>query len=207
MATPVHDPVTAELYEALAPLAYADDRHGYALLHFLQAIGTNLQTPWEWAHDTDDDEPGFSLLLDRDRCPAEALPWLAQFVGVSFAGEGLTESERRERIADRPLWDRGKLDAIVEAARATLTGNRTCVPTERAGGAYRLHLTVQTSETPDQAVTLAAAKALTPAGIVVTIVVQGAVGTYDLLRSTYASYADVTTAFASYSTLKTNTPI
>ena len=208
MALPAHDEVTGEVYDSLEPLAYADAAHGYALLHLCQAIGLNYQTPYEWAHDSPEEEPGFSLLLDVDRCPADALPWLAQFVGVSFVEGLLDEAGQRDQIRERPLWARGTLPAILDAVRETLTGTRTVAATERTGGnAYRLRITVETSETPDSDVTEAAALSLLPAGNVLTLVVVGEVTTYERVAAAYADYNELSTTFATYGDLRENTPI
>jgi hypothetical protein len=83
-----------------------------------------------YARDRPDGTPGWAILLDPDLCPAEALPYLAQFVGVKLP-EGLTEAQQRFRIKATDGFNRGKPSAIIAAAQQFLTGNKTVIIRER----------------------------------------------------------------------------
>src|SRR5437764_7240325 len=106
------------------------------------------------------DGPGWSALVDLDRCPDVALPWLAQLVGVRLL-PGSTPDEQRARIASTDGFRRGTRDAMIAAARATLTGAGTVILRERDGDpvaepidyAYRLTAITYADETPDASAT------------------------------------------------------
>lgn len=118
------------------------------------------------------DVPGYSVFLDIDRCPAIALPWLAQFKGVVIPG-GLSEAEQRDWIRTAEGQRRGMTPALVAAGQRHLAGARTVRVLERVGGnAYALTAITRTSETPDPATTLADLKAAKRIGIVLTHVVS-----------------------------------
>lgn len=141
-----------ELYEQLGPLAHADEEHGWALLHFLSAVGHPFQLIEDLARDSDLG-PGWSALLDVDRCPAWALRWLGQFVGVTVPPQGgqdpaAWEADARQRIRNQEGQQRGTPAAIRAAAARYLTGTKTVILTERAGSAYRLAVRTLKSEVP-----------------------------------------------------------
>lgn len=80
-----------------------------------QAIGAPFEGVWDLVVDTDDGQPGWSIILDVNRCPDEYLPWLAQFVGAKpILGE--TAAAYRIRIASAWTWKRGTLDGVNQAA-------------------------------------------------------------------------------------------
>lgn len=57
--------------------------------------------------------PGWSQILDIDRCPEYALPWLAQFVGVRLLpGSTLNLVEKQTKITDRSSFQRGTVASI-----------------------------------------------------------------------------------------------
>lgn len=118
--------------------------------------------------------PGYSVFLDIDRCPAIALPWLAQFKGVVIP-DGLTVQEQRNWVRTAEGQRRGTVDALVAAAKRHLTGTKTVRVLERVGGnAYALTVITRTSETPDPATTLADIVAAKRIGILLTHVVSDA---------------------------------
>jgi hypothetical protein len=62
------------------------------------------------------DAPGWSQALDIDRCPEFALPWLAQFVGVSSESFGeLNFAQKKDKITNRSGFKRGTLNVLVSA--------------------------------------------------------------------------------------------
>lgn len=168
------DTFAARLYDALAPLAQADPDYAWSLLILCNAVGTMYQSVEDLVRDTPAG-PGWSSLVDLDRCPDTALAWLAQFAGVRVL-PGSTPAEQRARIASTGGFRRGTRDAMIGAARATLTGGGTVVFRERDGVAlgypavpeYAYYLSVITyaDETPDSTATLRALTAQKPGGIV-----------------------------------------
>jgi hypothetical protein len=62
------------------------------------------------------DAPGWSQALDIDRCPEFALPWLAQFVGVSSESFGeLNLAQKKDKIINRSGFKRGTLNILISA--------------------------------------------------------------------------------------------
>jgi hypothetical protein len=204
------DTFAARLYAMLAPLAQYDYDNQWSLLILCNAIGTAYQLIEDWVRDSADG-PGWSLLLDLDRCPPEALPWLGQFVGVRLL-PGASDADNRQRIGSTDGFKRGTLAALKGAAWNTLTGNRSVYVHERDGTPtdvpnYAYHLTVvtYTSQTPNPAATQAALLAQKPGGLVLAyIVIDGQ--TYDQVVSRFATYADVRAAYATYGAMTADEP-
>jgi len=194
----------------LAPLASQDDSYGWALLILCNAIGVPFELVEDWVRDTPDG-PGWSLLLDAERCPPEALDWLAQFVGVRIP-QGMSDDDARHRIESTDGFRRGTVAALQNAAWQTLTGKRSVFLSERDGDPadspdYAYHLTVVTyaSETPDPAATLSALLAQKPGGLVLQYVT--AVGQlYSQVRDRFATYADLKAGYPNYQAVWTDTP-
>lgn len=203
-------PFAARLYRMLAPLAQYDPSYGWALLTFVNAATLAFEQVEQWVRDTPDG-PGWSLLLDVNRCPPEALPWLGQFVGVRLL-KNATDEANRERITATDGFSRGTPAAIKGAAQATLTGNRSVFLTERDHDPadtpdYAYYLTVQTyaGQTPDPTATLNALIAQKPAGVVLTYVcTTGQI--YDQVRTRFATYAALVAGYPNYQAVWTDTP-
>lgn len=197
--------VAAELYDAVAPLAYADADHGYALLHYCEAIGRTLEQVDRYVRD---DEalglPGWGILLDVDNAPAEALPWLAQFVGVQLVA-GHTTEQTRLRIRETDGFARGTPAAIRGAARQYLTGTKTAEVRERydadnpgVDSPYHLSVFTYPDETPDPAAVVRALLEQKPAGIVLKHLVVTSVSSYQGVSVYHDDYADLLASFATY---------
>jgi hypothetical protein len=143
------------LYENLRPLAGEDEANDWQLLHFVSALAKPHQLVEDLGRDTEDGHPGWSLLLDLERCPAWALEWLAQFVGVrllpreGFETEETWDAAMRDRMRRADGRNRGSPDAVRAAAQRYLTGAKTLFFMERFGGAYRLGVRTLRDETPD----------------------------------------------------------
>jgi len=155
------------MYDGMQPLTWADESLGWPMLWFFKAIAYNYHEPYAFAVD-----PGWELALNVDQVPSWWLNWLAQFVGIPVIGFDLMESQqKRDTIKDAPGWHRGTLDAMIKAAKATLSGNQTVICYERynpsVSGDQAYHITFITyqSETPNQSVTLAALMAAKPGGL------------------------------------------
>jgi hypothetical protein len=136
------------MYSELEPLTYAELQNQYALAIFCQALGMTIDEINEYVRDSEDG-PGWSMLLDLERAPEKALPWLAQFVGVRIAA-GLTDQQQRDWIAGTANWRRGTLAAMTAAVQATLSGSKQVIIRERFGGAYKLNVVTYKSETPPE---------------------------------------------------------
>lgn len=190
------------LYEGMEPVAWLDATVGWSLAFFCGALGTMFQEVQDLARDSPDG-PGWSAVMDLDRCPDGWLPWLAQFVGVTVV-PGSTPEEMRARIQSTDGFRRGTPAALEGAAQATLTGNRIVYFRERDPNGvdppYTLEVVTQTGETPDPDATLAALIAQKPAGIVLNYrLVQGqdwqelaqSGRTWRQVRDDFASWRDV----------------
>jgi hypothetical protein len=170
MPVPTAGTLAAELYsDALAPYTRADAAHGYALGTFLMALTLGAEDIATLVRDDPETGAvGWSAIVDADRAPEWALPWLAALVGVRDDA-ALTEAERRDRIKTRAGQQRGTLKAITDAPKPFLTGTKTVTVTERVGGnAWQLAVSTLAAETPDPDRVEAAIRAEKPAGIVLT---------------------------------------
>jgi hypothetical protein len=204
------DTFAARLYLALAPLARDDPDNEWSLLIYCNAIGTMYQAVEDLVRDTADG-PGWSVLLDLDRCPDEALPWLGQFRGVRVL-DGSTPDQMRQRIESTDGFQRGTPAAIIGAAQATLTGAKTVtlrerdhVSTDTPNYAYYLTVTTYTSQTPNPAATLRAVTAQKPGAIVLTYRTLAGQD-YQALHTNHATYAAVRSFYPSYDAVRTDTP-
>jgi hypothetical protein len=203
------DTFAGRLYAMLAPLAQLDPNAGWSLLILTNAIGTMYQLVEDWVRDSAAG-PGWSLLMDVDRCPVEALPWLGQFVGVRLLPNS-SEADQRARIASTDGFRRGTPAAMIGAAQATLTGTRTLRFKERSGDtavtpeyAYYLDAVTYKNETPDPAATLRALLAQKPAGLVLT---YNAIdqNTWQIVKDDNVSWQAVKTRYPTwYDVLKLN---
>jgi hypothetical protein len=197
--------VTEDLIAQHAPwLTLPDGSYNQDLDDYLTVIG-DMVAPFElYVLDTDDG-PGWSILLDVDRCPVAALPYLAQYVGERLP-VGLTELEQRQWIKDAPNQRRGTPLGIVAAARRFLTGSGLVTLIERDGGPDKLTVVTYTAETPDPvALETHLRRYQVPADI--TLNYQTVDGqTYAQLAATHATYADVAAAYATYADAAADTP-
>lgn len=139
------------------------------LKDYLRVIASMFGEAELYGYDTDDFE-GWSILLDVDRCPVEALPYLAQYVGERLP-RGITEADARQWIKDAPNQQRGTLQSIVDAAQRWLTGGKNVTVIERAGGPDKLAVVSYTDQTPDSARVLAELNTVVPADISLTYTV------------------------------------
>lgn len=138
-------PNTTTLYSRLGwP---ADQDTSGELLVWLSAIGEMIQAVDALCAGQSDTEgnaaPPWSQLLDIDRCPTAALPWLAQFVGVRL-NTNARDDQQRWAITHPQGFARGTVTAIVAAANAYLLHGYSASVIERDTGPY--HLTVEIPE-------------------------------------------------------------
>lgn len=182
-----------EVFDSLGPWARADESG--ELLAFVRALVAPLAFVDDVVRDTDD-YVGWGTLMDVDVAPVWALPWLAQFVGVSHI-YGESEASQRIRIKEASGFHRGTPASIIGAARQYLTGTRRVELYERDGSPWVFRVRTYLSETPDPAKVQAAVLALKPAGLVFNyelqegVEINGLVGTIDGLVGTIDSYSNV----------------
>lgn len=170
MARPIVVPITEEMYEALGPWTRRDEETDWHLLRFLNALGVQLQVTEDIVRDTDEG-PGWSALLDIDRVPAWAIPWLAQFVGV-VVDVNLAEADQRLQVKAASAMKRGTRQAFIDAVKTYLTGEKRVELYERDGSPYRFRIRTYLDESPTYS--------------------------YDRLKATYATYADLRAAHPTY---------
>lgn len=172
------------LYDLLQPMFYAEVQTNNSLQNYLGGLSDPLfQEVDDWASDTDDGKPGYSILIDIDRTPDKALPWLAQFVGAKLT-VGLNPAQQREQIKGLGNWKRGTVAAMQAAALPYLTGTQTVVVHERDTSAYHFLVYTLTSETPDQNKVLQALLSQKPAGLQMQYVVYSGQAAFTVDRST-----------------------
>jgi len=136
------------VYLIVTPTTYAEEQEGYPIARFVNGAGQMFDEVELLCRDSEDGI-GWSIAVDVDRCPDDALNWLAQFVGVTIP-DGLTEDDRRLRIKSTDGWKRGTPAALIAAPIPYLTGNKTVVLKERDGSAYRFTVITYRDETPPE---------------------------------------------------------
>jgi hypothetical protein len=172
---------------------------------YLGAIGQMFQGMADIMEDGPNEEPGWSAIVDVDRCPSVGLPWLAQLVGGQLP-EGATDANARAYIRARPGWGRGTRATMIAAIQFYLTGNKTVVIRERDSSPYHFIVYTYTNETPNSALVNAVIARQKPAGLQYTYTVVAG-GTYGSLNASYAaSYNAMKAAFTTYNGIRTNTP-
>lgn len=186
---PVVSEVAEELYIILKPVAYVDEALGWPLLKYCEAVASNVQLVRDYGND-------WSQILDVDRAPAEALPWLAQLVGSTIASDA-TEVAARDYIRSTPGFNRGTVAALIASIKQFLTGTQTVIVRERNGGAYKLLVRTKAAETPSTAAVLQAIAAQKPGGITLSYATLAGQD-YQQLFTDYATYQDVYEDYATY---------
>jgi hypothetical protein len=188
-------PQGERLVERTEPMAVDDEKYGWAHAILAGAMGEILAQVGEIA-DPPDPYPPLAPLLSAELCPPWALPWLAQFVGVTIP-PGFNEDQARETISAVAGFSRGTVAALRAAAGLYLTGDKTVYFRERDGSPYRLEVVTLTSETPNPALVLSALLAQKPGGLVLNYrqvvgwdyqAMTAAGGTYAILKTTYSTY-------------------
>jgi phage tail P2-like protein len=145
-----------EIYEGLEPIVRADDpANDWTALKLCMAI---VAGDVDFIHEIVTDGPtgaGWEVLLDPDRCPVKALPFLAQFDGAILTSD-MSEASRRAAITSPESFQRGTVEAIRSVVRRRLSGERIVNITERyTGNVWRIHVTTNKAETPEEAATIA----------------------------------------------------
>lgn len=196
--------VTEQVYAALTPYTNEDEAQDWALLKFVDAI---CEVYFEAIDElvSDRDYPGWYILFDPDLCPAEYLPYLAQYVGVTLE-PSLTEQEQRDKIKLPENFKRGTPAALRRAIERTLTGNKTILLDERHDDeAYQLRIRTFATETPSESATLAAILTQKPAGLALTYdAIEGQ--SWDDLVADHADWNAVLADYATWTEARTELP-
>lgn len=205
MAAPTES-FAATVYAGLRPLAQQDSANGWALANFITALGKMFQLVDDYGRDELVNgvwADGWSQLLDINRVPDAALPWLAQFVGATL-NPSLSIADQKLQIQNVNSWQRGSVASIVAAAQSFLTDTKTVIVRERdaaasaSNPAYGLTIITKTAETPDSAKVLAALLAQKPAGIVLNYQVLAGQDYLTLYNAGATTYQTVFTTYTTY---------
>lgn len=146
MTRPLVTATTERLYDSLkrgATSEPADAATGWMALLLLASVGDQLDPVAEVVSDSDAG-PGWSAVLDAARCPAWALPWLGQFVGVRVP-QGSPEPVARTIVQDEAGFGRGTVAAIKAAAKPWLKPGFEPIVLERDESPYRITVGVHSS--------------------------------------------------------------
>ena len=193
----VMEPFGQELYEALAPLTYADESTGWALAHYVRAIALMFEDVEKLIRNSE-----WGDAMDVDTVWPEGIPWLGQFVGVRIPFPW-PEQQQRDYVHNEAGWRRGTPKGIQDAVALLLSGNQTVRVMERAGSAYHIVVTTLTHETPaDTTRIINAITAAKPAGITFEHqVIDGQVwddvkadGTWAAVKTEYTNWDDIETS-------------
>lgn len=198
MARPVVGAWAERVYADLGPYTSQDEALGWPLLIYLGAIGDKFFQQIDDLARDQGSVVGWGNMMNPNTCPAYALPWLGQLVGV-VVDTTLSEANQRAQVIAAAGWQRGTPASIIAAAQLYLSGTKFVSLQERYGGnAYALNIITHTGETPaDTSAMVAAVKAVMPAGMIVTFATY--VGqTYAQLKAAYATYTAVKAAYATY---------
>ena len=195
-----------DMYEDLGPVTNADSENGWALAHYVNAIGVMFQDiedlvryPSNWAD-----------LLDPDTAPVRSLGWLAQFVGVRLR-HGMTEVEARAAIREEAGWMRGTPLALRNAARRSggmegFEDTGTVFIFEFFGGdEWAIHVTTFANQTNDDTLVEAALLAAKPVGIVLTYATQtGQI--FQQLTDSGRDFSDVDSDYTDFDDVRDSDP-
>jgi len=195
-----------ELYEEMAPVTIEDKEHGFALAHYVAAIGGMIQD----IADLSRAPSAWGDLVDPDTAPPEALGWLAQMVGIRLP-QRITADAARAIIKDEENFRRGTVQGIRQSIQRLLTGTKHVGIIERAGNdPYAIVISTWTDETPNPAAVTALLSddgpgAIIPAGITWTYSTTAGTLLFGELEATGKTFGQVKTDYANFGVLK-NTP-
>lgn len=200
MARPSAGIFATAVYAELAPMAWADATNDWALLYYLDSIGQMFDEIEDLARDEADDTPGWSKLMDADRTPAKALPWLAQFVGVTLAPT-LSEADKRAYIKAAANWKRGSVQALRETTQFFLSGSKTVRIDERDSSPYHYTITINPAEVANLPLVQAALLAQKPAGLQFQLNLT-TTRTYFQVKTDNGTYSAAKAAYANYGVMR-----
>ena len=208
---PLTTQVGRDLYESLAPLAWEDELHGWALAHYCDSIGLILEEVAVLVRSDDEGNEGWTAFADPDRCPDTFLRTLAQWAGIRWPNR-YTSDDLRALIGGKGsgLW-RGTKSALIASVRRYVTEGGSLYFEERADGdPYKVRLFTYGYDTLDEAAIRTELLLSLPAGLLLDYAVR--VGqSYDMGRDrtdelAAPTYADATAVYATYEDAHTAHP-
>lgn len=166
--------ITDRLLDELGVAQPGDDQRGGPLRMIAGGVEAIFGRLGQVVFDTADG-PGWTMLLDPDRCPSWALGWAAQFYGVQKrVRDAPDEATARALMTAPPALRRGGADAIRAAVAATLTSKDPAMVQviPRAGGPNLITVRVRAADCPDPSASAAVAERDTPWWLKLTFVVS-----------------------------------
>lgn len=189
--------VGLQLQEATQPLAPDDKEYDDAHAILCEALARPFQQLAYLVDPYDEfDVPPWAPLFALHLCPAYALPWLAQLVGVRVP-PSFTTDDLYLLINEVAGFKVGTRESLQAAAGAFLEGDKTIYFRERDGDPYILDIVTLDSETPDPDKVLTALLAVKPAGIKITY--RQVIGwDWQQVVVETATWADLQTGYATW---------
>jgi hypothetical protein len=185
------------LYSSLGFHVEDDEAQGFALRKFCESLCAPMQSVYDLVREREG-QAGWAIVFDVDNCPAYALPYLAQYVGVQITPE-MSEEQIRDEIREPTGWKRGQPESIRIAARRTLTGEDPLVILRaRTPEVGRTFVRTLTANTPDPTRTEAVIRAALPAWEVLDYAAIEGVVFDDLTGSEFTTFEDVAAAFPTF---------
>lgn len=126
-------PFQERIYAMLEPVADQDPENGWALLEYCGAIAAMYNQIWTYVKDGQQGEPGWSILLDTNRIPVEAVPWLAEVTGTI-----LRSSRQKVEVARNIFPNPGAETSLNGVAGSNATLARVGAPVKHGSWSYRL---------------------------------------------------------------------
>ena len=198
MTRPTVSATAERLYLAMGAFTQQDEVHGWVLLKLCNVLTSSMAEIDALVSDTDSQD-GWGPLFDPATCPARALAWLGQLIGVVIPA-GTPESTARDMVTHPTGWARGTPTSVRGAAQIMLTGSRYVLLNERTGGdAYALEVVVYSGELTDLTALTAAVTAALPAGLSLTVTVLSG-WTIDEMETETSAY-DVAYVESTYATV------
>jgi len=210
VAEPVMSQWGERLRERTQPLQPNDELYGWAHAILCEALAQPYLQVCALI-DPPEPYPPWGPLFDVNVCPAWALPWLAQLVGVRIPA-GMSEEDTRVFLKQAAGHNVGTVEAIRASLMGTLVSARPPAPAtvyfrERDGSAYRLEVVTLDPETPDPALTQRVLESVLPGGLVLAYRhIEG--WDYQAMTDESAemtppgTYADLALAYATYHDLR-----
>lgn len=195
---PVVSDLAENFYASLGFHRDFDEANDWALLKYVAAWVAPLDPVYELVRERDGMAP-WAILYDPDRCPAESLPYTAQYVGIPVTPE-MTETQLRNEIREPTGWARGREPAIRIATQRTLTGTQKVVIKSRTPGPGEHYVRVLASECPAPTRTELVVRAAVPAWELLDFDVfegftyadlKADVATYAAAKAKYPTYGDI----------------
>ena len=205
-APPIDDGVALweQLYDALGFHREADPDQGYALRKFCEAWCAAIVPAYDLVRERADGTAPWGILFDAERCPAESLPYLAQYVGVVITPE-MSEEQIRDEIGQPTGWSRGQEASIRIACQRTLTGARRVTVRPRTPSPGFHYIRTLAWETPEPDRTEAVLRRSVPAWEVLDYEAVVGVAWEDVAAS-WADWSTITSTFDSWADLADTLP-